>query len=288
MERHRHGLETLSGGGTGASFSGYSYGVYAASPASVGVYGESTGLGGMGMWAVGNTYGLLGTGETYGVAGSAVDGIGVSGTSTLGTGVDGVSTDGTGVRGESTDGIGVFGTSVTTGVRGEGPVAGTAGRATAPGGYGIYGSSISGAGDYAGFFDGNVRIVGNSTVTGIKSAVVDTQDYGRRALYSIESPESWFEDFGMGQLTDGAAIITIEPIFAETVNLTEAYYVFVTPLSDCALYVDEKSPTSFAVHAMGTPSCSTTFDYRIVAKRLGYEDVRLAEVDAPETEAANR
>ena len=113
--------------------------------------------------------------------------------------------------------------------------------------------------------------------------MVETQDYGTRALYAVESPENWFEDFGTGQLTNGQAVITIEPIFAQTVNLTNDYHVFLTPLGDCALYVKEKSSTSFSVRAMGGQTCSIAFDYRIVAKRLGYEDVRLAEVDPPPT-----
>jgi hypothetical protein len=137
----------------------------------------------------------------------------------------------------------------------------------------------TGAG-YAGLFLGDVFVTGNFGVIGNKSAVVDTKDYGRRALYAVESPQSWFEDFGTGKLANGTAVISIEPIFAETVNLSEDYHVFVTPLGDCAMYVDGKTPTSFAVKAMGGQSCSVAFDYRIVAKRLGYEDLRLAPAPA--------
>ena len=72
----------------------------------------------------------------------------------------------------------------------------------------------------------------------------------------------------------------IEPIFAQTVNLTEDYYVFVTPLGDCPLYVTDKTAGSFAVQAMGGSTCSVAFDYRIVARRLGYENVRLEPAGA--------
>ena len=71
------------------------------------------------------------------------------------------------------------------------------------------------------------------------------------------------------------ATVPIEPIFAQTVNLTETYHVFLTPLGDCALYVAAKTPALFTVKAMGGQTCSITFDYRIVAKRLGYEGLRL-------------
>ena len=69
--------------------------------------------------------------------------------------------------------------------------------------------------------------------------------------------------------------MVIEPIFAQTVNLTERYHVFLTPLGDCPLYVAEKKPVSFTIRAMGGQACDITFDYRIIARRLGYEALRL-------------
>ncbi|HEY68654.1 MAG TPA: hypothetical protein G4N97_10355, partial [Thermoflexia bacterium] len=111
---------------------------------------------------------------------------------------------------------------------------------------------------------------------------------GRRLLYAVESPEVWFEDFGSASLTDGEARVTIEPIFAQTVNLEEEYHVFVTPVCQepVLLFVTEKDATGFTVRGVtleGRPSgCS--FDYRIVAKRLGYEDLRLEEADWEEGE----
>ncbi len=120
---------------------------------------------------------------------------------------------------------------------------------------------------------------GDMAATGTKSAQVKTADHGERLLYAVESPGVWFEDFGSAQLSNGAATVGIEPIFAETVNLKEDYHVFVTPLGDCALYVSEKTPTSFAVKALAGQTCNVAFDYRIVAKRLGYEGTRLAPPD---------
>jgi hypothetical protein len=116
---------------------------------------------------------------------------------------------------------------------------------------------------------------GDMTAIGTKSAAVNTQDYGTRKLYAIESPQNWFEDFGSAQLVDGAVTVAIEPVFAQTVNLTEEYHVFLTPLGDCSLYVSEKTSQGFTVKAIGGGTCSITFDYRIVAKRPGYENLRL-------------
>jgi hypothetical protein len=142
--------------------------------------------------------------------------------------------------------------------------------------------------DEAGFFTvyngagGLVFVVdesGNVTGAGVKSAMVQTEEYGQVKLYAVESPENWFEDFGSASLVTGEATVTIAPDFAATVNLGQDYHVFLTPLGDCALYVAEKTPATFEVRAQDGSTCSVAFDYRIVAKRLGYEDVRMESLD---------
>ena len=46
-------------------------------------------------------------------------------------------------------------------------------------------------------------IEGDLAVTGVKGAVVPHEDGSHRLLCAIESPESWFEDFGEAALKDG-------------------------------------------------------------------------------------
>jgi hypothetical protein len=131
------------------------------------------------------------------------------------------------------------------------------------------------AGGFAVF---NVDDEGDMWATGVKSAIVSSDLYGDRKLYSIESPEVWFEDFGSSRLVDGSITVRMEPVFASSVNLDEGYRVFITPVDGWAsLYVAEKTATSFKVlDAEGVSNIS--FDYRVVAKRKGYENVRLEEV----------
>lgn len=125
--------------------------------------------------------------------------------------------------------------------------------------------------------NGNLYTAGNLSAGGTKPAVVSTEHYGKRKLYAVESPQVWFEDLGAGALVNGVAIIHIEPTFAETVNLAD-YHVFLTPLGDCrGLYVAVKTPTYFEVRELGGGASNISFDYRIVAKRLGYEAVRMEE-----------
>jgi hypothetical protein len=124
-----------------------------------------------------------------------------------------------------------------------------------------------------------VDVNGNLKCSGTISDVVKLEDGSRKvALHSIESPENWFEDFGSGQLSNGAAVVSLEPTFAQTVNTSVDYHVFLTPKGDSrGLYVTNETATSFEVREQGGGTSSIAFDYRIVAKRKGFENVRLED-----------
>jgi hypothetical protein len=67
--------------------------------------------------------------------------------------------------------------------------------------------------------------------------------------------------------------------FASTVNSATEYHVFLTPNGDCkGLYVTNETATDFEVRELGAGKSSVAFDYRIVAKRAGYENQRLEDV----------
>lgn len=111
---------------------------------------------------------------------------------------------------------------------------------------------------------------------GTKSALVPTSK-GDRTLYSEEATEVWFSDYGFGKLTKGTARITIDPLYAETVDLTKPYHVFIQAYGDAQLYVAKRSGVSFEVLVhQGNPNVD--FSYRIVAKRRGYDKARLEHV----------
>jgi hypothetical protein len=125
--------------------------------------------------------------------------------------------------------------------------------------------------------DGNLIVGGNLAVIGQKAALVTTASYGQREVYAVESPGEWFEDFGSARLVGAQAVVKVDPVFGETVSTGRQYHVFLTPSGKCSLYVADKEPTFFKVKRLaGWRHCA--FDYRIVAKRRGYEDVRLAEI----------
>jgi len=261
------------GTGNGAGVRAYcpsGRGVSAFSDFGTAVYGESY-KGGIGVVGIGtpakkgekgevDTFGVIGKGTNAGVWGSS-EGYGVYGTgSGTGTGVYGTSENGWGVDGETGPGvnaIGVYGFS--------------------PQGSGVYGQSQSGN---AGVFDGSVVITGDLDVQGQKSAAVPFPDGTLRRLYSVESPESWFEDFGEARLVNGRAKVRVDPGFAAVIR--GSYHVFVTPCGDSnGLYVTNKTSKSFAVREQLRGKSSLVFSYRIVAKRKDISGRRLAKVKPP-------
>lgn len=124
-----------------------------------------------------------------------------------------------------------------------------------------------------------VDVNGNLSCTGTVSPAVPVDGGARKvALSSIAAAEEWFEDAGSGRLSNGSAVIRFEPTFAQTINGNVEYHVFLTPKGECeGLYVSNETRDGFEVHELRHGQSSVGFDYRIMAKRKGHENVRLAE-----------
>jgi len=235
-----------------------------------------------------------------GVWGDSPDNAGVAGTSLESVGVFGRSRNGTGVRGEfSPEGLqqeppsgdGVVGTSSSgRGVAGFSPTSGFGvfGRADAAESAGVVGFSNEGFGvggvsdtGFAGVFDGDVFVRKSLTVIAAKSAAVPHPDGSHRRLYALESPESWFEDFGRGELVRGRALVELDPDYAAVVR-TEDYHVFLTPEGDSrGLYVTNKGSSGFEVREQQGGTGTLTFSYRVVARRADIEIERLEKIELP-------
>jgi hypothetical protein len=189
------------------------------------------------------------------VVGFSGAGTGVGGGTNSGVGFGGVASgSGNGVQGQTTSGIAVEGVAI-------------------------------GATGFSGYFTGGQGMAVNGNFTamgGFKSAAVRGKDGTLVRLYCVESPESWFEDFGSGQLNNGSSTVELEPGFASVVR-AEAYHVFLTPQGEPKgpLYVSNKTPSGFMVHEAGNGTSNVAFDYRIVAKRKDVTGARLEHVDEP-------
>ncbi|MDP2984918.1 MAG: hypothetical protein Q8O92_16485 [Candidatus Latescibacter sp.] len=140
---------------------------------------------------------------------------------------------------------------------------------TGPTGF-FYGSGNDSQGIYVSVPSGKTGLYVSG---GTKNAIVATTK-GARKLYTEESTEVWFTDYGFGTLQSGITSISIDPLFAETVNLSEKYHVFLQSYSDAELYVSKRTTSQFEVK-MRSGDPNAEFSYRIVAKRKGYEIARL-------------
>jgi hypothetical protein len=131
---------------------------------------------------------------------------------------------------------------------------------------------------------GGAGKTGLEVLGGTKSAVVQSSE-GLRLLYTEESTAVWFTDYGFGKLKKGEALIPLNALFAETVNLNDPYHVFIQSYGNAELYVSERTPTHFKVKSRrGKPN--TEFSFRIVAKRLGYERAYLDKRDHAKGDAS--
>jgi hypothetical protein len=173
-----------------------------------------------------------------------------------------------------------------TGVMGKG-FSGVLGIAqSAAGAAGIYGSAAY-AGAYSGYFSGGLglHVTGDQTATGTKSAVVPVNDEATdwRKLYCEEAAQIYFADYGSAHLTNGRAHIELDPIFLHTVTVDIAHplRVFIEMGGETKGVFVVKGLTGFDVIENGGGISNADFDFRVVASRKHYEDVRLAPAPAP-------
>lgn len=131
----------------------------------------------------------------------------------------------------------------------------------------------SGAKHYLGRtqFNEEVKVVGNFSVTGTKSVIAKTKNYGNQLFYCYETPTPTLGDFGGGVIgKDGMAIISIDDIFQESTETAIEYYVFLQNEGEGQSWVSEKSDTYFVVN--GTPGLR--FAWELKAKQKNKEYIR--------------
>jgi hypothetical protein len=89
------------------------------------------------------------------------------------------------------------------------------------------------------------------------------------------------EDFGEAQLVNGQASVRLDPKFANVIDESANYLVFMTPEGDANLYVSQKTRNGFVVHETHGGHSTVLFSYRIVAKPFGSRAARLPMVEVP-------
>ena len=120
-------------------------------------------------------------------------------------------------------------------------------------------------------FNGAVTVHADFKVTGTKSIVAKTQNYGSQAFYCYETPTPTLGDFGGSVIgEDGLAVILIDDIFRECTDTEIEYYVFLQREGEGEAWVSEKTDTYFSVR--GTPGLY--FAWELKARQLNKEYIR--------------
>ena len=125
-----------------------------------------------------------------------------------------------------------------------------------------------------------VTVQGSFYVTGTKSRLVGTEGYGERLTYCDEAASPLFTDVGSGTIgEDGMCYVELDPIFADTVNTSMAYQVFLQKCGRGDLWVSEKRPGYFVVEG----DAGLSFDWQLKAHQSGYESARMEDHGLDET-----
>ena len=141
------------------------------------------------------------------------------------------------------------------------------------GGY-FYSGSNNPSYAYAGArFNGTrYKIIGNGAVSTIVDGI-DKND-SKRVMFAPEAPEVLFEDYGTGKLTNGVAIIKIDPILSKNILVDKSHplKVFIQLEGDCnGVYVAEKTIDGFKVKELQNGISNVSFSWHIVANRKDTE-----------------
>ncbi len=136
-------------------------------------------------------------------------------------------------------------------------------------GYGLFG-------DYNIKLSGNTGVTGNFSVLGKKNAIHVTRD-GIRETPAYETAESYLGDIGTAETgEDCTVIVPIEEHFSDVINTDFEYQVFLQSYSEGFVYITSRDKTSFTVQS-SVPNLP--FAWEIKGKRRGYENDRLTLTD---------
>jgi hypothetical protein len=123
-----------------------------------------------------------------------------------------------------------------------------------------------GLGDYTYIATGGSALTSNVP----KSTEIKDETGQERMLFCNESPEVMFEDYGEGQLINGKAHISLDPLLAKNVAIGEKHplRVYIELLGDCnGTYVSNRSATGFDVVELKNGTSNTAFQWHIICNR---------------------
>lgn len=266
-------------------------GVVGVSKTGTGVFGWSTNGAQAVRGEILNASGIGINGINYATSGSGIEVRGQS-DSSMGVGVYGETTAATGttygVKGKSTSttkGAGVYGESPYVGVWGTGTGWGVFGAAD-EGGYSVYGGN-PGATGYAGYFSGDVRVVGTLTKTAGSFKIDHPLDPENKYLSHsfVESPDMMNVYNGNVLLDDkGEASVTL-PDWFEALNREFRYQLTAIGGPGPNLYIAQEIANNTFQIAGGAPGLKVSWQVTGIRQDPYAEAHRIpVEQDKPEKE----
>jgi hypothetical protein len=134
------------------------------------------------------------------------------------------------------------------------------------------------------------KVIGGGAV----STLVKDENNKQVVMNCPEAPEVLFEDYGEGQLVNGEAEITIDPVFSKNIAVNDKHplRVYIQLEGDCnGVYVTNKTGTGFTVKELHSGSSNVKFSYHVIANRADdiqdgqlvskYQDNRFKEFQEP-------
>lgn len=110
------------------------------------------------------------------------------------------------------------------------------------------------------------------TATGTKSRIIDTENYGERLQYCYETPTPMFGDIGTAATDEnGLCYVSIDDVFAETINTEVEYCVFLQKEGSGDIWVETKDASFFVVKG----TANLPFSWEVKAVQRDYEQLRL-------------
>jgi hypothetical protein len=213
------------------------------------------------------------------VYGTATNGVGVYGTATTGSGGQFVDTSpfsvnlqSFGVRATSTSGFGLhahsdssYGALITSGgyigLESSGSSIGVL-ALTSSTGLAFIVQNTNGATVFSVDGSGNVRY------HGVVQKFLATHT-GTATAFDAHTTRSSIEDAGSAQLMNGHAVVSLDPVFARTVDPRYPYRVFLTAQGDTpGLYVAAKGAHEFVVRELRGGHGTFAFDYHLYGTAL--------------------
>lgn len=104
----------------------------------------------------------------------------------------------------------------------------------------------------------------------VSTLVEDDNGDSLAVMAAPEAPEVLFQDFGTGQLQNGMARITLDPILSKNIHVDAEHpiKVFIQLEGDCnGVYVTEKSASGFNVVELNGGKSNTNFSWMVTANR---------------------